>query len=347
MIHGGDYENDYSAYETVALIANNVLIDNKGHGIFIINNTPTPARGNVEIYNNTFYNNGYYEGTAGTYPYQTYSSTTSRGSIFKNNIVYSIDSLSFHDAKGTSWADSTISDYNIFFSANNPEIWKWGSIPYSNISIYYEDSGNDFPGDEIDPSPHSYLSDPLFFNVMANRFDLKALSDGINAGDFLDVDPEVDSDLDFCGQPIHEGPAQDIGAFEGECLSYFNNWGLCTDDDGDGHYAEGGLCGVADWNDTDNTVYPGAPEVLGDGKDNDQDGLVDEVLTWSGAVSGNWNIPGNWDLNVVPAASDNVVIYTTGFDPVLSSDIYLNSLTVEYGTLQLIDFNLTLGVLKE
>jgi hypothetical protein len=46
----------------------------------------------------------------------------------------------------------------------------------------------------------------------------------------------------------------------------------CTDNDGDGYYAEGGECGTQDCNDNDNTVHPGATEICGDSIDQNCDG---------------------------------------------------------------------------
>ncbi len=60
IVHGLDYEgNDVSAQEAVALIENNTIHDNEGHGIFVINNTPEVQEGIVEIRDSTFCNNGY------------------------------------------------------------------------------------------------------------------------------------------------------------------------------------------------------------------------------------------------------------------------------------------------
>ncbi len=51
----------------------------------------------------------------------------------------------------------------------------------------------------------------------------------------------------------------------------------CTDADGDGFNAEGGMCGPRDINDANPDVYPGAPEICNDGVDNDGNGLVDRA----------------------------------------------------------------------
>ncbi len=50
--------------------------------------------------------------------------------------------------------------------------------------------------------------------------------------------------------------------------------GGCLDLDGDGFYDRPG-CGPVDCDDNDPAVYPGAPELCGDGKDNDCDGGID------------------------------------------------------------------------
>ena len=49
----------------------------------------------------------------------------------------------------------------------------------------------------------------------------------------------------------------------------------CTDDDGDGYYAGGSICGEEDCDDTDPGVNPGATEKCGGGIDEDCDGDID------------------------------------------------------------------------
>jgi hypothetical protein len=50
---------------------------------------------------------------------------------------------------------------------------------------------------------------------------------------------------------------------------------VCTDNDGDGYYVEGGACGAVDCNDTDDDIYPGATEQC-NSVDDDCDTEIDE-----------------------------------------------------------------------
>ncbi len=51
----------------------------------------------------------------------------------------------------------------------------------------------------------------------------------------------------------------------------------CTDADSDGFFAQGGVCGPRDCNDSNAAINPGAREVCGDGIDNDCDGTMDSA----------------------------------------------------------------------
>jgi hypothetical protein len=56
------------------------------------------------------------------------------------------------------------------------------------------------------------------------------------------------------------------------------------------------------------------------------------VATWTGAVSTDWNTPGNWDIGVVPSASTSVIIPSAPLNqPVLSSAVEIYRLTVDSG----------------
>lgn len=76
----------------------------------------------------------------------------------------------------------------------------------------------------------------------------------------------------------------------------------------------------------------------------DTETLTVGALTWTGAVSTDWFVPGNWNLNVVPTASNDVVIPLVANQPVLTANAAVHGLRVTGGaTLNLSAFNLTAG----
>ena len=61
-----------------------------------------------------------------------------------------------------------------------------------------------------------------------------------------------------------------------DVTGYFSVNAGCTDADHDDFFAQGAACGTpTDCNDANPAVHPGAPEVCGDGLDNDCNGVVD------------------------------------------------------------------------
>lgn len=60
-------------------------------------------------------------------------------------------------------------------------------------------------------------------------------------------------------------------------------------------------------------------------------------ITWTGEASTNWNAPGNWDLNVVPTAPDNITIPNVANKPIIGAASVVaeacNSLTIENGAI--------------
>ena len=72
--------------------------------------------------------------------------------------------------------------------------------------------------------------------------------------------------------------------------------------------------------------------------------LVDPNLTiWTGAQSTAWNTPGNWSSNAVPISTSYVTIAAVANQPVISSDVAINTLTLNTGTSLMVStgFNLT------
>jgi hypothetical protein len=93
----------------------------------------------------------------------------------------------------------------------------------------------------------------------------------------MGYDLSSDYALDSCSS-CH-GDNQAKSAYSGGNYEYFCPAPVetvCTDNDGDGYYAEGESCGTpADFNDGEAAAYPGASEDCADGVDNDGNGLVD------------------------------------------------------------------------
>ncbi|MBC7884237.1 MAG: hypothetical protein H7X99_02100, partial [Saprospiraceae bacterium] len=88
----------------------------------------------------------------------------------------------------------------------------------------------------------------------------------------------------------------------------------CSNGNGGDQDSDGFCKALGDCDDNDNVIFPGNPEVC-DTKDNDCNGLIDDIPTpltntWISG-SGNWHTPANWSLGIVPIRCHNVVISGT------------------------------------
>ena len=114
----------------------------------------------------------------------------------------------------------------------------------------------------------------------------------------------------------------DIGSFSLINNPQLPNTGIinlfCADGTG-GDVDEDGFClglGVNDdCDDTDDTIYPTAPEIC-DGKDNNCDGQYDENVVatniWLPVGGGDWQILSNWSLGTLPKPCEDIVIPSSG-----------------------------------
>lgn len=162
--------------------------------------------------------------------------------------------------------DSSLSIINSIFWGNEAQFGKQMSLGDTNPSIATVSYSNFQGGEqEVLVEGQSVLNwlegnidaDPIF--VGDGDYHLIASSPCIDAGTDIGVYTDIDGDVRSLGDGF------DMGADE--------HTGECWDSDRDRHEDE--VCGGDDCDDTDSSVYPGAPEICEDGLDNDCDALVD------------------------------------------------------------------------
>lgn len=115
----------------------------------------------------------------------------------------------------------------------------------------------------------------------------------------------------------------------------------CINGNGGDEDSDGYCKALGDCNDMDATVFPGAVEIC-DLKDNDCNNLIDDLVapltnTWI-AGSGDWDVPTNWSLGIIPQRCHNVVISgANGIQITIQSDTCVaRSVSLESGKTLLI-----------
>lgn len=85
----------------------------------------------------------------------------------------------------------------------------------------------------------------------------------------------------------------------------------CANGNGGDEDSDGYCKALGDCNDDDNTIFPGNPEMC-DLKDNDCNTIIDDIASpltniWISGT-GDWNVPANWSLGMVPLRCQNVIL---------------------------------------
>ncbi len=214
VLHGADYTaasnpSVLSTFEATGVVNNNVIYDNMGYGIFLINNTPDPTNGDVKIFNNTFYNNGNGQQDA------TFYSTTSSGITFKNNLLVCKDNTLCVNSGNYGPDGINTLDNNLYQKQDgDTATWKWGSSIYSYLNFTSYQSASVQDG-------FSLMGDPLLVSPASEIFHLQATSPAKNVADAsigatylsaLSPTSSWPSNVDYLDQSTH-GSGWEMGAY--------------------------------------------------------------------------------------------------------------------------------------
>jgi hypothetical protein len=66
-------------------------------------------------------------------------------------------------------------------------------------------------------------------------------------------------------------------------------------------------------------------------------------IAWLGTTNSDWNIASNWSNNLVPSATDTVLITNNGVNPIITGSLVVNNVIVASGASLTVDNNLTIN----
>jgi len=201
VLHGGGHNE--SVAEVTGLFQYNVIANNVGHGIYVVNNAPAEP-GLLNVFNNTLYNNGTDPDNASVTTFDSINLQVSDRLNFKSNIVYSTKSIPL---RLTGRFDNSDLDNNIYFLEDSTATdvwvnWTQGGVP---VDYVFSEMGN-YLGQQGTKEAQSLADAPLFIDKTNGDFHLSVTSPAIDNG----FEPNIVTDYD--GYPIANLP--DVGAFE-------------------------------------------------------------------------------------------------------------------------------------
>jgi hypothetical protein len=309
-----DYVLQFSSQQNL-IIRNNIFYNNPGNVIQIL--TPHNYDGymdedsyNVRIYNNVLYNNS---GTA-----FNLGATQVHDVYIRNNIVMDNNGYVLEDSD----ADDLYMSNNIYHNSNggfrrNRVIFtlsEWLVSGYDENSLSSDPLFVDAENFDFNLQSASSAIDNGVEVVVGFDFDGVSRPQGsawdIGAYEYTGIiepsdcgNSAIDSGETCDGTELNSQTCQsqgfDLGtlACASDCLSFdTSSCTLCVDVDNDGYNQSAVGCGVVDCDDsllTGASVYPGAPDAICDGVDNDCDLSMDEDYVVTGTTCGTGECSGN------------------------------------------------------
>lgn len=169
---------------------------------------PGAVLNGVQIYNNTSYWNPATPGTSELWgPIAKFAGYTLN--FYKNNLVFCTGPQRMIDV-----TRSVALDYNLYYTTSGSLSWKYEGNGYASLAEYQRGTGQDRHSLNVDP----LLNSPTYHDpgVPPNAFTLRSDSPAIDAGTNVCAGVAVCSagSHDFFKNPIPQGKAFDIGAYE-------------------------------------------------------------------------------------------------------------------------------------